>query len=185
MEESRGDYSLAFLTQCQRCSHAMLPPASVYCPMRPGVCAKFQFSPPHQWNGRARASPGLLNRDLRSRTFAGLRCSGITRKGNIICISRDNPTMHCNVTLFRKVLENVERIAGASVRPRAWFCLRGRNWYFIEFSRPGTWLFAHKTKCWCQSKNRMSLYILIFTSIVPIFVLCFTKVCFRMSNVLF
>ena len=22
MEESRGDYSLAFLTQCQRCSHA-------------------------------------------------------------------------------------------------------------------------------------------------------------------
>ena len=40
----------------------MLSPAPVYCPMRPGVCAKFQFSPPHQWNGRARASPGPAER---------------------------------------------------------------------------------------------------------------------------
>ena len=60
---------------------------------------------------------------------------------------------------FGWVLENIRRMVEASVQPRAWFCLRGRNWYFIEFSRLGTWLFAHKTKCWCQSKNRMSLSI--------------------------
>ena len=81
--------------------------------------------------------------------------------GNIVCISRDN----CyNVTVLGWVLENVGRIVGASVGPRAWRCLRGKNWYFIEFSRLGTWIFAHKTKCWCQIKNCMSLYILIFIS---------------------
>ena len=63
---------------------------SVYCPMRLGVCAKFQFSPPHHQNSRARASPAPASQGARSRTFARLRCPGIIMMGNIICLSRDN-----------------------------------------------------------------------------------------------
>ena len=82
--------------------------------------------------------------------------------GNIICISRDN--CYNDVTM-RSSWECWERLASehlASHVPDA--VSEGKNWYFIEFSRQGIWLFPHKTKCWCQFKNRMSLYILLFLS---------------------
>ena len=130
-------------------------PLSVYCSMRPGVCAKFQFSPPHQWNGWARA-----------------RTSGHAHFPDWDVQGWDDGkhNLHfpwqllqwCHNEEFLRMLRATSK--WASGQPRAWCCLRGRNWYFIEFSRQGTWLLAHKTKCWCQFKNRMSLYILLFLS---------------------